>query len=296
MAVENTLNLLKWWYPEGIDMITDHDPCDVPTGRYDIMAMMPECTKMDCYYKRTPLLNYINTRTLVNKEKMKFVWRDNDYTDFDYDVNGVILLSSMKFLGSDQYLYDRPDTWECTWKGIEVASTGHNDYKKIMTLDDHNAFLKGLGASTWPVSPLTKGYNCGVSFTYPQFGFNVEAWMFQRVFSTAYGTDWIGGLFADGNTDLAKTWAACRFWYETHTFGYARVIRFAKETPVQRVAAKYPQYWPNGMADAPNPWDGTINIKNFDTVFLQNPVTSDTGGFNATGYLVTSPPPSWKGY
>jgi len=295
MAVENTINLLKWWYPTGLDVTVSHDPCDLPTGRYDITVTMPECEGIGCLKARTPLQNFVNLRMMGNQKKSQFVWRDDNYTDYsNYEVDGEIMLASMKYLGSDQYLYDRPDTWECTWKGVELASVGRNDYQSLMTLENHAWFLKNMSTSTWPVSPLTEGYNCGVPFTYPQFAFNIEAWMFQRVFSPAYGSDWVGALFAKGNTDLAKSWAACRFWYETHPFGNARVIRFAKETPAQAIAEKYPQYFPGGMAAAGNPWEGQIDIADFDTTLLQNPVTSADGGFNATGYMITSPPPSYN--
>lgn len=305
MAAENTINLLKWWYPEGLDVTVSHDHCGEVTGRYDVWVLLPDCNGADCATKRTPLQRWINTRNLIQKKRMSFVWRNQDYIKYDYKVNGRLLLLSMKYLGSDQYLYDRPDTWQCFWKAIEVASIGWNDPEQTMKLEENNYFFKGLGPSTFPKPPTDPGENCGVPFAYPKVGFNIEAWMFQRVFTPSEGSDWVGSLFAklikpgELNTNVAKTWAACRFWYDTHTFGYARIIPFGAETPAQYAARQYPQYWPNGIPSMPNPYAGQIKVNNeavsgagekFDTVYMQEPVTSGDGGFNATGNVITPPP------
>merc|ERR1719161_701431 len=166
---------------------------------------MPPC-------EGTPLQRWVNVRNIVQKYRMKLVWRQEGFKNFDdYDVNGILLLVSMKYLGSDQFLYDRADIWDCFWKGIQLASVGWNDPKAIMTLEESNSFLKGLGKSTWPPNPLLKENNCEVPFTYPKIGMAVEVWMFQRVFTPSLGTDRTGAFFANGNNQLAKTWAACRF-------------------------------------------------------------------------------------
>jgi len=309
MAAENTINILKWWYPEGMDMTVDHDYCDTPTGRYDLEAYLPKCDAGDCAFKRTPVQNWVNTRNRINKWRDKFVWRQEGYKNYDnYDVDGVMLLMSMKFLGSDQYLYDRPDTWHCFWKGIELASIGWNDPAHMLSYEKKNYFFKGMEKSTWPdgdKSPLVEPNNCGVPFTYPVVPFNVEAWMFQRVFTPSLGSDYVGSVWAKGNDAVEKTFAACRFWYESHSWGNARTIPFGKETPAQKYAADYPQYFPGGMPLFPNPYQGYgpvaegdpahINVEDWDMPWLVQPATSGTGGFNASGYVITPPPADYKG-
>jgi len=295
MAAYNTINILKWWYPEGIDMTVDHDVCDIPTGRYDMVAHMPPCEGTECATKRTPLQRWVNVRNIVQKYRMKLVWRQEGFKNFDdYDINGILLLVSMKYLGSDQFLYDRADIWDCFWKGIQLASVGWNDPKTVMTLESSNSFLKGLGASTWPPNPLLPENNCEVPFTYPKIGMAVEVWMFQRVFTPSLGSDRTGALFAGGNKAVAKTWAACRFWYDTHTFGNAQTIPFGKETPAMQIAKNYPQYFPGGMPEFPNPYQGFIDVENkngkgWEMPFLREPATNSDGGFNASGLIIVPP-------
>lgn len=278
MAGENAINLLKVWYPTGLDVTADHDPCYWPTARWDIWVYLPPVSE------RTPLQSYLSFRNVAQKERMRFVWRNKNYSDYDFDVDDRLLLFSMKFLGADQFLYDRPDCWPCFWKGIELASTGWNDFRYAFTLKDYNSFLSGLDASTWPPSQLDPDHNCGMPYGIDAVTFNVEAWLFQRVYSPWWGSDFVGAAFGKAfggpkwDTDVAKTWAACRFWYDTHPFGFTRTMDFRKATPAQYAAPDMGLIIPNMTL----PWDFPGKL---DAQFLKAPVTAPDGGYTADGYI-----------
>jgi len=131
-----------------------------------------------------------------------------------------LLLMSMKYSGSDQYLYQRPDVWACFWKGIELAATGIETHVPL-TWNNFNRSFASAEPSNFPISPRLPGQSCDMPFTFTEDMFQAEAWLFQRVFP---------------GSPQNNEWEQCRFWQDTHTFGNARAIPF---TELSKAAALY---------------------------------------------------------
>lgn len=276
MAAQNTLNLIRHWYPKGIDFTHEHDTCPDPTGRFDIWVEVPPMNKRTMDQQFVLLksnLGYL-ADTVKNWRTFNYTYKNNpQYFDAANlapawsaittrkipQPSDKYLLHSMSQLGQDQYLYQRPDAWSCFWKGIELAATGHNT-DKVLKLSDFNESFADSAPSTFPpYDPMHRSQFCndtntGERLEFGRWGiwgtsFQGEVWMFQRLWP----------MFSN----VAISWDACRQYFQTHSFAGAQGIPYNANTPATDLFEEYQDYMnrisPRGAGVSKN-WIKAVKI------------------------------------
>merc|ERR1719265_107076 len=230
------------------------------------------------------------------------------------DFDKYLVLSS-RFLGEDQYLYQRLDTWPCFWKAVELVATGHNDPNHKLTLFNFNESFKDAQPSAFPEKSIMHYENfCygdaetgapvdGIHEGDPNYvkanfgpigfwgtGFQAEQWLFQRTFPV-----W---------KEKATTWERCRQYYDEHSWNYSPAIPFLLRTPsfaTYQDDVDINQYLlklsPTGYQEYNN-WQLLQGGKNITTGTIPNlpiltpPYTDNSGSYHASsGQIVTDPGP-----